>query len=464
MTDKKELFESRPVLPAVLALALPSVAAQIILVIYNVADTLFVGMTGSDARITAVTVAMPAFLFLSAISNLFGIGAASVIARSLGRGETERARRAAGFAFWGCLVLTLLYCLASALFADPFVDLLGGSNPAVHAETRRYLLITVSAGGLFASLGTLYAHILRAIGCAGQAGVSVSLGGILNVLLDPLFMFVLFPDGMEIVGAAVATALSNGVALLFAAAALTANRGRFRFSLRPSRALFSDRIPRDVFLVGIPACLMTLCENISYAVLDNLMADAGTAVQAGLGVAKKINMLAHCAVRGVSQGVLPLIAYNYASGARRRMKAAVRASLLLSVGFSLFCTGVFFLGSRFFVSLFIRGETPSLSYGSSFLRILCLGAPFSAFGYTVISFFQATGRGGRSLLLALMRKGLLDIPLMGLLRLAEPLFGPVSATPLTDVVCSLVAAVLFLAFLRRHGTDKPLSASRAKQS
>ena len=110
MVNKTELFEHKSVFRAVMELALPSVIAQIILVIYNMADTLFVGMTNSDEMITAVTICMPAFMFLSAVSNLFGVGAASVIARALGKNENEKAKDTFSFAIWGCLIVTIVYC------------------------------------------------------------------------------------------------------------------------------------------------------------------------------------------------------------------------------------------------------------------------------------------------------------------------------------------------------------------
>ena len=149
MKDRaKELrvFTEYPVLRAVLALAIPTVISQVILVIYNMADTFFIGLAGSDAMITAVTVCMPAFMFLSAISNLFGVGGASVIAWALGADAPKRARSTASFAFWGCVALALAYALGALALIHPFIDALGGSDPRVHGEACRYLRWTVPEG------------------------------------------------------------------------------------------------------------------------------------------------------------------------------------------------------------------------------------------------------------------------------------------------------------------------------
>ena len=449
--DERELFEGSPILAAIFRLAIPTVAGQIILVIYNMADTFFIGLTGSDAKLTAATVCMPAFMFLSAISNLFGVGGSSVISRALGTHNKGRVRRASAFSCWGCLTLTAVYSLLAYLCSDVFIDLLGGKAAQVHGFAREYLFITVTVGGLATGMSTFLSHLLRSEGHAMQASVGVILGGVLNIALDPLFMFVLLPAGQEIAGAAVATMLSNCAALVFFLFALWKNRKVSCLSFRPCAAMFDKSVVLDVLGAGLPACLMTLLENISYAVLDNLMAAHGIARQAGLGVAKKINMLAHSMVRGMSQGVLPLIGYNYAAKNYRRMKQAILYSMLMSIGLSLVWMTGCLVFNRELVSIFIvESNVESLTWGAKFLQVLCLGGPFSACAYAIISFFQATGKGLHSFLLAILRKGLLDIPMMFLLSALIPVCGIVMATPITDMICCGVSIALFMGFLKTH--------------
>ena len=446
----EELFQSRSVPRAVFALAVPSIVGQIILVIYSMADTFFVARTGSSVAVTAVTVCTPAFMFLSAISNLFGVGGASAISRALGQGDAARAKRASAFAFFGCVALTLVYALFLLLWPDGFLDALGGADPAVHEYALRYLFYTVVLGGLPTALSALFAHLLRANGASLCAGIGTALGGLCNLALDPLFMFVLLPRGREVEGAAVATALSNAIALIYFAIALLRRRRSLSLSFVPSRPMLRADILRDVLTAGLPACIMTLFENISFAVLDYLLSLSGVAVQAGVGVAKKVNMLAHCMVRGMAQGVLPLIGYSYAAGNRRRMRSVVLFSTSCSVLLASVCTAVCLLFSRSLISVFLQPSSASLVYGARFLRILCLGAPFSACAYAFISFFQGVGCGGRSCMLAILRKGLLDIPLMLVLERSIPVYGCVWATPVTDVVCCAVAVILFRSFLAHH--------------
>ena len=213
--ESQSIFEDMPVIQAILKLAVPTVIGQIILVIYNMADTYFIGLTGSDAKITAVTVCMPAFMFLSAISNLFGVGGSAAVSRALGRQRIGRAGNASAFALYGCLTVTLLYSLGAWLLIDPFVNLLGGTHAMVHANAVEYLKITVVLGGLGTATAALLGHLVRAEGRSMHASVGIMMGGTLNIVLDPLFMFVILPPGRETIGAAIATALSNAISCLY---------------------------------------------------------------------------------------------------------------------------------------------------------------------------------------------------------------------------------------------------------
>ena len=179
------------------------------------------------------------------------------------------------------------------------------------------------------------------------------------------------------------------------------------------------------------------------------MSLSGLAMQAGVGVAKKINMLAHCIVRGIAQGALPLIGYNFAAGNRKRMRDAVRVAQIAAVGTASICTIIYLVFARQLTGIFIHHESPSLLYGAAFLRILCVGGPFSASAYTYISFFQATGEGRKSFILALLRKGLIDIPLMFILNSLLPTYGIVLATPLADALCYVAANILYIKYIRK---------------
>ena len=442
---REYLFSDAPVFEAILQLALPTIIGQIILIIYNMADTFFIGLTGSDAMLTAVTVCMPAFMFLSAISNLFGIGGGAVISRALGKNNRNRAVNASAYALYGCILAAVLYGAGVLLLKDGYVNILGGSQPLVHMYAAEYLTVTVIIGGVFTAVSTLLSHLIRSEGRSMKASFGIAMGGILNIILDPLFMFLILPKGREALGAAIATALSNVISCIYFILVIyrLQKEKSTVLSFRFAHDALIDGSAKEILLNGLPACLMTLFENVSYAVLDHLMAFSGMEAQAGLGVAKKINMLAHCMVRGMSQGVLPLIAFNYSAGNYRRMKDTIRVSAGMSVLLSLVTLVLCFTFSRQLIGIFIRSESMSLAYGTRFLRILCLGCPFSAFAYAIISFFQAVGKSGRSFVLAVCRKGALDIPMMFVLFRSLSVRGVVWATPITDIICCTAAFMLY---------------------
>ena len=467
---KKDLFENQPVLKAIFSLAIPSIIGQLILVIYNMTDTFFIGMAArqmadqglGNALVAGVTICMPVYMILSAISNLFGVGASSVISRSLGKNNPWRAKNASRFAFYACLATSMFYCLLVLAINPLLANLLSGNkSPETAAFARQYISYCVVIFGIPTAINTLFSHLLRAQGQSMQASFGIVLGGVLNCALDPLFMFVLMPE-QPAVAAALATGISNFIALVYYMVYMLAKRRTLVISIKPSRKIFSENIPGEVIRVGTPACLMTLFENVSYMILDALVGSvivekaASDAALAGIGVAKKVNMFAHCAVRGMTQGVLPIIGYNKTSGNRKRMANIVYASGAISVSIALICMVVSLVWAQPLSEIFIHEES-SIARSTEFLRILCIGAPFSAVAYTVISFFQAVGKAWRSLILAMLRKGILDIPLMlAFFSVAVgtgDAQGPeliVWATPVADITCCLAALILLFAYLKRN--------------
>lgn len=472
--SKRDLFENKPVLRAILTLAIPSIIGQLILVIYNMTDTFFIGMAAKkmgdqelgNALVAGVTICMPVYMILSAISNLFGIGASSVISRSLGKNNPWRAKNSSRFAFYACLVTTLVYCLLVLAVSTPLANLLSGNkSPAASSFARQYILFCVVIFGIPTAINTLFSHLLRAQGKSMHASIGIVMGGVLNCALDPLFMFVIMPD-QPAIAAALATGISNTIALVYYLILMFVQKKEMVISIKYSKKMFKEDIPREVVRVGTPACLMTLCENISYMILDALVGSVilikaeSDAALAGIGVAKKINMFAHCAVRGMTQGVLPIIGYNKTSGNRKRMAKIVYVSGGISIIIATICMIVSLAFATPLSEIFVH-EDMSIARSAEFLKILCIGAPFSAVAYTIISFFQAVGKAWRSLILALLRKGVLDIPMMfifySIARTTHNSHGPeliVWATPIADIVCCVIAIILFMVYLKYNGQNK----------
>ncbi|MCQ2795215.1 MAG: hypothetical protein MJ214_03315 [Bacilli bacterium] len=467
---KRYIFEEMPVLKSIFRCAIPSICSQIILVIYNLADTFFIGLAAKDsfytsqglsnALIGGVSICMPIFMLISAIANLFGVGGASLIARSLGKGDKDKAINASRFAFYGSLVFLLIYSLLILATLYPLTNFLSGDIEEVAQYSRIYILITVVAFGIPTGLATLFSHLFRAEGSATHASLGIMIGGLLNVALDPLFMFVFFDIKDAALAAALATGVSNVCGLLYFIFYRLRNKQSL-LSVKFGTGMFKDKVPGEVLIIGLPACLMTFCENISYLLLDSIIANVSTdvvvnqAALAGVGASKKINMFAHSVARGMTQGVLPLIGYNKTSGRRIRMKKIVNSSMLITLGFAIICL---ILNTTLAepLSMIFLNEKDAIYYSKEYLIVFAIGAPFSAIAYSIISFFQAVGHGKRSLLLALLRKGIIDIPLMFILVSSITYIvgiGAVWATPIADIVCCLVSLILFWTYLKNHARN-----------
>lgn len=442
--EKQRLFTTVPVGRAVISLAVPTVLAQLITVIYNMADTFFIGQLGDPDQVAAATLAMPVFMFLTGFANLFGIGGASLISRCLGADDRERARQTSAFCVWAAALLALLYGLAVLLLRDTILPLLGtdGNTAAFCGD---YLFWTVSVGAVPTVLSTCLAHLVRAEGYSGRASLGVALGGVLNILLDPIFIFLL---GMEIRGAALATMLSNGAAMVYFLVFLFRIRKSSTITLSPRCLCLGRGIPAEVLAVGLPSFLMTLMSTLSNLTLNKMIAGYSNEAVAGMGIAKKIDMMAFAIAQGMTQGTLPLIGYNYSSGDHRRMLSALRVLLLDCLLVAAAGMALMLLAAAPITRCFID-DAATVSFGCDFLRIVALACPSTALNFLAITIFQATGKKFQPLLLSLLRKGGLDIPLMLLFDHLAGISGIAWATPLADLLALAVSAGLTIPCLRQ---------------
>lgn len=454
-TDQREsrtyIFESASIPRAVWTLAIPTIITQLINIIYNYADTWYVGRTQNAGMMAALSVCMPIYVIMAALANLFGIGGSSAISRSLGRGNPVRARKIFAFSLYGGLAAAITYAVVMLLFRPQIIWAIGGDD-ASYPYIYSYIFWTMILGSIPSVGNVLCGHLVRSIGAAREAGIGMSMGGVLNMILDPLFMFVILPSGMEVTGAAIATLLSNCAALLYFMVFLLKNRDNPVFTVSPKDISLQDGIPGEVFSIGIPAALQTTLAMVSNIFANKLVVEYGSAAVAGMGVAKKINMLAFNTCMGLTQGVLPLIAYNFGSRNYRRMKQTIAYTAVVALVFASACTILFRTFSTQLVTFFID-EADSVSFGAQFLDVIAFAAPLCALSYMTNTVFQASGRRKSSFLLSVMRKGIVDIPAMFVFKSFMGMSGIVWATPFAEVVSAAVAIVLFFSFMRSLGRD-----------
>lgn len=451
MNENKELFESMPVPKALAKLAVPTIISQLITMVYNLADTFFIGSTKDPYKVAAATLAYTLFFILNALSNLFGIGGGSLISRLLGEDKAEEAKKVCAFSFYGSAVVALLYSLACFAFMEPLLDLLGASEYTMDYAAS-YTFWVVVIGGLPAMLSLTMSHLLRSEGYAGQASFGLGMGGVLNIALDPLFMFVLLPAGQEVTGAAIATMISNVVALIYFAVVFAKLRGTTVISVSPAKVLPGARYAGTIFAVGFPSAIGNFLSCVSNLVINKLASNYGDIPVAALGIVKKVEMLPMNVGMGLCQGMLPLVAYNYAAKSFKRMKETVRDASVSGMGFAVLCVVVFELFAGTTVRIFID-DADTVAMGAVFLRINCLATPLMIWNFHISFMFQAVGKGPQSLVLSSCRTGLVQIPMLFVMNALAGLNGLAWTQLISDGVTLIIALILYRRFIREFETE-----------
>lgn len=441
--EKIELFENMPVRKAVMKLSVPTVLSSLVMVIYNLADTYFVGMLNNPIENSAVTLAAPLLLAFNAVNNLFGVGSSSMMSRALGRKDYDTVYRSSAFGFYCSVISGALFSLLYIVLHIPLLKVLGADSETM-AATAQYLKWTVGCGAVPAILNVVLAYLVRAEGASLHASVGTMSGCILNIILDPFFVLPQFLN-MGAAGAGLATFISNCIACIYFFVLLFAKRKSTYVCISPKKFGFKKEIVSGVFAVGIPASIQNLLNVTGMTVLNNFTAAFGSSAVAAMGIAQKINMIPMQVALGFSQGIMPLISYSYASKNVKRMKKSLVFSSEISIGFLLMATIGFYIFSGGLISLFMQNAA-IVAYGSRFLRGMCLSLPFLCMDFIAVGVFQACGMGKKSLIFAIMRKIVLEIPALFLLNYIYPLYGLAYAQTVSEIILA-IAAVITLASL-----------------
>lgn len=449
--EKKQLFENVPVPKALMAMAVPTIISQLINLVYNMVDTIYIGMTGDAYKTAAVTVAFTVFMMTVSFANLFGIGGGSLMARLIGVGRQEDARRVCAFSVYGAIGIGLAYSLLIGLLLDPILRLLGASDATI-GFARQYVWLVVIIGDVPVILSMVCAHLLRNVGYSKQASIGLSAGGILNIILDPIFMFVVLPKGMEVFGAALATLLSNVAACIYFLLVLKKLSGTAPLSMKLRDAADIGKKERDsLFAVGIPSAFLTGLFDVANIFLNALMAGHGDLQLAAIGIVMKAERLPNAINIGLCQGMLPLVAYNYSAGNWGRMDnvlhTARRWGLLIAavscVLFELFAAGIVHV----FLSTSVGNVADSVAtigFAAVFLRLRAPASIPQFLNYSTSFSLQAVGDGRDTLLHAVVRELVFYIPFMFLLNAAFGANG-LAVGLLAGESCGAVFALFLLA-------------------
>lgn len=466
--EKIILFEKKPVPSAVMTLAIPTIISSLVMVIYNLADTYFVGMLNSSVQNAAVTLAAPVLLAFNAVNNLFGVGSSSMMSRALGKKEYGRVYQSSALGFYCSLLCGILFSLIYTVFHQPLLVLLGADSETVRA-TAEYLKWTVSFGAAPAILNIVMAYMVRAEGSSFHASIGTMSGCLLNIVLDPFFIL---PWGLDMgaAGAGLATFLSNCAACIYYFVLLYIKRNSTYVCIRPSIFWDSGLVSGDdvkekgtvqkgfpetwlpimagICAVGIPAAIQNLFNVTGMTVLNNFTSSYGSDAVAAMGIAQKVNMVPMQIALGFSQGIMPLISYNYASGDVKRMKKTLVFASEIALGFLVVVTVGYYIFADDLIALFMK-EPAIIAYGGRFLHGFCLGLTFLCMDFLAVGVFQACGMGKKSLVFAILRKIVLEIPALFILNAVFPLYGLAYAQFLAEVVLSIAAVLVLLDLFKK---------------
>ena len=451
--QKTVLFEQTPVPKAIMTLGIPTILSSLVMVLYNIADTYFVGMLNNPIQNAAVTLAAPVLLAFNAVNNLFGVGTSSMMSRALGKKDFDTVARSSSFGFYCSILCGLLFSLLYTVFSSPLLTLLG-ADTATAAATAEYLKWTVTFGAAPAILNVVMAYMVRSEGASLHASIGTMSGCLLNILLDPVFIL---PQGLNMgaAGAGLATFLSNCAACIYFFIFLFVKRGNTCVCIHPAMFGLKKPIVMGICSVGVPSSIQNLLNVTGMTLLNNLTSFYGSDAVAAMGIAQKINMIPLYVALGLSQGIMPLVSYNYASGNHKRMKEAITFSLQISAGFMAAISCFYYIGSRPLISLFMKNSA-IVSYGAAFLHGLCLSLTFLCIDFLAVGVFQACGMGKKAFIFALLRKIVLEIPALVLLNKIFPLYGLAYAQFITEVVLSIAAAVTLQKIFHSANLQKTL--------
>ena len=448
MEDQQKimLFEQMPIPRAVAKLAVPTILSSLVTVLYNLADTYFVGMLNNSVQNAAVTLAAPLILAFNAVNNLFGVGSSSMMSRALGSRDYETVHRSSAFGFYCSIFCGLLFSLLYVIF-QPFVLTILGADATTAEATAGYLRWTVACGAAPTILNVVMAYLVRAEGAALHASIGTMSGCILNIILDPVFIL---PWGLNMgaEGAGLATFLSNCVACGYFFVLLYVKRKSTHVCSRPSMFCLKRKIVLGVCGVGIPASIQNLLNVTGMTVLNNFTSSYGSDAVAAMGITQKINMVPMQIAMGLSQGIMPLISYNYASGNTPRMKKTLTFAAKISLTALIIVAAGYYAGAGALVQMFMQ-DPEIVAYGTRFLRGFCLGLPFLCMDFLAVGVFQAVGLGKNAFIFAILRKVVLEIPALIILNALFPLYGLAYAQFTAEIILAAAAVIVLLRLFAR---------------
>lgn len=431
---ENELFEKMPIKKAYLKLAMPVVLSGVLTLVYNMVDMFFVAKTGDTNIVAGVTLCGPIFTLLIAMGDIFGLGGASVISRLLGMKKTEDGKRLSVFCLDGCFIFGIVVAIVLLIFQNPILHLLGANEGTMAHASSYYFWIAL--GSPFVILALAPTNLLRTEGHANAAMIGSVTGSIVNMILDPVFIFGL---NMGAGGAAIATVLGNVVADIFyvwfifhKSQILSMRLKDFHISLEEIKQIFS---------IGIPSSITNIMQSIGVMLLNNFLLPYGNDTIAAYGIVSKVTMIVVMIMVGLAFGGQPLYGYLYGAKLKERMKGCLKYAYQLILVVSIVLSVVLACIAPFMISIFMN-DSEMISLGAPMLRAVLLGMPFIGVTMVTTCVFQSCGKPLQALALSAGRQGVFYAIIIFIMSALFGYQGVIHAQPASDIFTAVLALIL----------------------
>lgn len=449
--DEHELMGKLKVSKAVAKMAVPSVISSLVTVVYNMADTFFVGQTGDPLQVAAVSLTNPIFILMMAFANMFGMGGSAVLSMALGAKNERRAKNASSFVTYASLIVGVVFALILIVFMDPILALFG-ANAETYEFARGYTF-HIAYGAPFIIWSAAASFIVRAEGASREAMIGSMIGTIANIVLDPIFISVL---GQGTAGAAIATTIGN----------VMASGYYLWYFLRKSRMLsiswryFTVRggILTKICSSGLPTAIFSALMSVSTIVLNQLLVVYGNDPVAAIGIVFKANMFITFLQMGLANGVQPLLGYNYGAGNMERFREVESYTKKCCLAAGVIAAVLYFVFREEIISLFIS-DSDVIAYGVQMLNAYMLSGPVIGILFVNMNCMQSVGHAFPATVLSVLRQGILLIPLLYLLRALFGLNGVILGQSVTDYIAVILSVFLWRKIRSRVEKKQPEAAA-----
>ena len=432
--QKMELLGSTSIPKALLAMGIPTMIGMLVNAFYNLVDAYFVGGLG-ESQMGAISVVYPLGQVVVGLGLLFGNGAASYISRLLGRGDKENADKVASTALYSSVSVGAVIIIISMVFLHPILKLLGATDSILPYAATYAGIYIVSC--IFNVFNVTMNNIVTSEGAAKTTMCALLTGAVLNIALDPLFIYVF---DLGVAGAAIATAISQVVSTCVYLTYIFRKKSVFHFRVKD--CTYTKETMSEIFKIGIPTLVFQILTSVSISLINNAAGDYGDSAIAGMGVVTRLISMGSLSVFGFIKGFQPIAGYSYGAKKFNRLREAIKTSILWSTVFCVIFGVILALFPAAIVSRFTKGDAEMIRIGAASLR--ANGISIMLFGfYTVYSsLFLALGKGREGFILGACRQGICFIPVILLLPIVWGLNGIMYAQPIADMLSAVITVFM----------------------